>query len=110
MFWILNKEFSQDWGGELSGIICATKEHPQYDLYNKEFIKENGIEAKGGYVVLEYDIVDYTVGKRNGHSERIVLGFDKPAEYVYNNILDQIGFHQGTRVIDIRGYDYVGLA
>lgn len=109
MFWILNQEMSQDWGGEVSSIFFVTKEHPQYDRYNKDFIIENGIEAKGGYVVIEYDIVDYTIGQRNGHTDSIVIGFDKPAEDVYNNILDQIGFHQGARVIDIRGYGYVGL-
>ena len=109
MFWILNKDFSQDWGGELSSILCVTAEHPQFAHYNEIFVGENGRGAIGGYVVLEYLAIDYTTGDRNGDSSQLTIGFDCPAEDVYNRILDQIAAHNDTRVLDIRGFNYVGL-
>ena len=109
MFWLLNKDFSQDWGGELSSILCVTQEHPQFDHFNKIFICENGREARGGYVVMEYIAINYLTGNRTDSSSHLIIGFDNSADDVYDSILDQIAARNSTRVIDIRGFNYVGL-
>ena len=109
MFWILNKNFSQDWGGELSSVLCVTADHPEYARYNDAFVYENGREAKGGYVVLEYEAIDYRTGQRNGDSGHLIIGFDNPATEAYDAILDQIALQHGTSVIYIRNNEYVGI-
>ena len=103
MFWILNKDFSQDWGCKLSSILCMTKDHPLYENANKSFLYENGREAKGGYLVLEY----YKDG--TDESDQMIIGFDSPVEEVYNSVLNQIAIQNDVKIIDIRAFDYVGI-
>jgi len=110
MLWILNEVFSQDWDGDLSSVLCVDADHPEYDRYNSKFIVEQGRAAGGGYVVLEYVVTESIRGIRRQSCNQLVIGFDNPCEMVYKSILDQIAFNNGACVIDIRGFDYVGIA
>lgn len=101
MFWILKDGYSQDWGGELSSILCVTKEHEQYKRFDELFIEENGFGASGGYIVFEYS--------NERENKQVMFGFHCPVGLVYKNILDQIVKQQGAKVIDIRQFDYAGM-
>ena len=101
MFWILNNDSSQAWGGELTSITCVTKETMNYEKLNKVFTEVNGFSASEGYIGFRY--------YGNGSEGCALLGFNSPVKDIYNNILDQIVKQQGAKVIDIRQFDYAGM-
>lgn len=101
MLWIINEKFSQDWGGDLTSILCVDKEHQHYGIFNEIFRDEFG-EVANGYVILEY--------VKEEKSGRLVVGTNNPPNDLYESIIEQISWKGNPKVIDIRGHNVVGIA
>lgn len=100
MLWILQNDFSQEWGLKPSCFFKCTsdRDKDQKEMLDRYALKVVGDDPAGyGYVKIEGDAV------LDGEDNRIVFCCDGwlELEFVYDRICDAFLNHPG--VIDLRG-------
>jgi hypothetical protein len=100
MLWILQNDFSQEWGFTPSCFYKCSEDHDKNQMERLDYyaLKHAGCDpARYGYVKIE--------GEANGDPDLTMIAFccdtREELDFVYDRIADALLHHPG--VIDLRG-------